>query len=183
MNDLRLASSKINHEAYLRYKLSQSRSPDYFVQKHVDTTTNEVIMCVQSQRHPDAPPRKFSMEVNSRCNCNERIAEQDMCVHEIVVKGGFLPQLFEERHFQRKHVSGSLNGWIAPPKEKVDEIIGLCPEVIEVTSNIPIIQASNELNDALVFNPFSKKESGVAIPLDYLPERRATTNPFTKKEV
>ena len=34
-----------------------------------------------------------------------------------------------------------------------------------------------------MFNPFSKKEDGVAIPLDYLPERRATTNPFTKKEV
>ena len=141
VNDLRLASSKLNHEAYLRYKSSQSRSPDYSVQKHVDATTNEVIMCVQSQRHPDAPPRKFSMEVNSRCNCKERMAEQDMCVHEIVVKGGFLPQLFEERHFQRAHVSGSLNGWIAPPKEKVDAIIGLSPEVIEVTSNIPIIQS------------------------------------------
>jgi len=126
MNDLKFAASKLNHETCLRYKLRQPRSPEpeYFIQKTVDTTTNEVIMCVQSQIHPDAPTQKFTIDVNSRCNCKDRIAEQDMCVHEIVAKAGFIPQLFEERHFQRKCVSGYLNGWISPPKQKVNKIIG-----------------------------------------------------------
>ena len=80
-----------------------------------------------------------------------------ICVHKMVAKGRFIPQLFEERHFQHKCVSGSCNGWTAPPKEQVDEIIEFCPEVMEVTSDTPPIQSSNELNAALVFNPFSQK--------------------------
>ena len=97
------------------------------------------------------------MDVNSRCNCSDRIAEQDMCVHEIVVKGGFLSQLFEERYFQRNCIRGSLKGWIAPPKEKVDEIIGFCPEVLEVSSHAPSINITTKLNAAGVLNPFSTR--------------------------
>ena len=32
-------------------------------------------------------------------------------------------------------------------------------------------------------NPFSQKSAEGAVPLDYLPDQRASTNPFTKKEV
>ena len=135
---------------------------------------------LSTQMHPQ---EKFTMDVNSRCNCKDRIAEQDMCVHEMVVKGGFVPQLFVERHFQRTCVSGSLNGWIPPPKEKIDEIIGFCPEVLEVTSHVHDIDSSNRLNTADVVNPFLQKNMEGAVPLDYLPDQRASTNPFTKKEV
>ena len=98
------------------------------------------------------------MDVNSRCNCKDIIAEQDMCVHEMVVKGGFVPQLFVERHFQRTCVSGSLNGWIPPPKEKLDEIIGFCPEVLEVTSHVHDIDSSKRLNTKGMVNQFSLKK-------------------------
>ena len=66
VTDLRLAASKLNREAYLRYKLYQLYSPEYFIQKIVDATTNEVVMCVQSERHPDTPPRKFTLDVTSK---------------------------------------------------------------------------------------------------------------------
>ena len=155
MSDLRLATSKLNHVAYLRYKLCQSRSPEYFIWKIVDATTNEVVICGQSLRHPDAPPRKFTLDVTSMYIFKDMIAEQDMCVHEVVAKCVFTPQLFVERHFQRKRVSGSRNGWIAPPKQNVDEIIGFCPEGLKVTSHTPAIESMNEMNAVVVFNPFS----------------------------
>jgi len=101
----------------------------------------------------------------------------------MVVKGGFFPQLFEERHFQRNCVRGSLNGWIAPPKEKVDDIIGFCPEILEVSSHAPSRDITTNLNAAGMLNPFSTKNEEGLVPLDYLPDQKNSTNPFTKKEV
>ena len=50
VTDLRLGASKMNHVAYLRYKSCQLRPLDYFIRKIVDATTNEVVMCMQSEK-------------------------------------------------------------------------------------------------------------------------------------
>ena len=102
-------------------------------------------------------------------------------MHEIVVKEGFLPQLFEERHYQRQFVSEYLTGWVAPPKEKVDNIIGFSPERIEeIPSSIPL-ESIGLARLAPIINSFSGKNLSDSIPMDYLPERGVSTNPFTKK--
>ena len=89
-----------------------------------------------------------------------------MCVHEIVVKQGFLPQLFEERHYQRQSGSGSLTGLVAPPKEKVDNIIGFSPESTEETPSNILLESIGPAGSAPIINPFSGKNSSDSIPMD-----------------
>ena len=53
-----------------------------------------------------------------------------MCVREILSKGGFVKELHLEMHFERQFVSGSINGWVAPPEKILNDIIGYTPEII-----------------------------------------------------
>jgi len=63
----------------------------------------------------------------------------------------------------------------------VDNIIGFSPERIEETpSNIPI-ESIGPAGSASIINSFSGKNLSDSIPIDYLPERGVSTNPFTKK--
>lgn len=60
-----------------------------------------------------------------------------MCVHEIKAKGGFCKELFQQRHFQRSCVSGSLHG-STPSEDRVDSILGYEVEkIVSAGSNIP----------------------------------------------
>ena len=184
VSDLKLAASKLNHVAYLSYKSEQARCHLYCLKPSIDPVTKETMLNVHSTRYPEAPPRSLKSNLFSRCPCEYRVAQQDMCVHEILAKGGFRAELFEERHFERKFVSGSINGWVAPPKDKLNQIIGYSPEHIEIerslTSTNQILQTNTSIE---MLNPFVEGNADDPLPLDYLPEQGVSTNPFTRKEV
>ena len=84
---------------------------------------------VKSRKYPDAPPRSFSC-IGQRCLCDERIAEERMCHHEIKLHGGFMRQLFEERHLRRTRVGKSLCGWDDVNPRKINDILR-CEETID----------------------------------------------------
>ena len=157
IKDLRKAAKKLNHVAYKRYKLSQSRISEYSVTRKVDLLTTNPIVTVQSTRHPDAPPRTFLDLPGHRCNCEERCSELDMCVHEILGKGGFNVSLFEERHLTRTEVQGSLAGWKMPPENTLDEIIGLSKEVMDQRTEITEMEVSNVENSIKLFQNLNQK--------------------------
>ena len=180
IKDLRKAAKKLNHVAYKRYKLSQSRISEYSVTRIVDLLTTNPIVTVQSTRHPDAPPRTFLDLPGHRCNCEERCSELDMCVHEILGKGGFNVSLFEERHLTRTEVQGSLVGWKMPPENTLDEIIGLSKEVMDQRTEITEMEVSNVENSIKLF---SKSKSEEKVPIGYLPEQGNNTKPFSKKQM
>jgi hypothetical protein len=89
-----------------------------------DDGNNSTILCynVKSIEHEEAPVRKLHYSASFRCNCRNRTAHQEMCVHEIKVFG-FKESFFEPRHMRRECVSGSLSGWIAPDATVIDEIL------------------------------------------------------------
>ena len=147
----------MNHVAYKRYKLSQSQISEYLVTRIVDLLITNPIVTVQSTRHPDAPPRTFLDLPGHRCNCEERCSELDMCVHEILGKGGFNVGLFEERHLTRTEVQGSLVGWKMPPENTLDEIIGLSKEVMDQRTEITEMEVSNGENSIKLFQNLNRK--------------------------
>ena len=56
---------------------------------------------VQSIDHPDAPPRVFA-SINDRCKCDNHLANEGSCDHEIVAKGGYDRRWFLAKHMRRK---------------------------------------------------------------------------------
>ena len=73
---------------------------------------------------PDAKPHIF-FNINQRCHyCIGRLNENDMCLHEILVKRGFDKSLFDPRYMLREQVEGSLHGWTPPNLEFIDSLIG-----------------------------------------------------------
>ncbi|KAL7524268.1 hypothetical protein ACHAXR_000497, partial [Thalassiosira sp. AJA248-18] len=110
--DLITAASSLNLTEYEKYKGYLRRAnEDYTMTCTIDESTGATLRKVSSTRSPDAPPRIFLSE-QDRCDCVERIKDLGMCLHEIKAKGGFRPELFQERHFHRPCVSGSLCGWV-----------------------------------------------------------------------
>ena len=85
---------------------------------------------IQSVANPDASPRIF-LSFDDRCNCEERIAEEDMCVHEILAKNGYHQCFYNEMHFWRDFVSGSVHGWVPPMDTLMNDLIGYTPETID----------------------------------------------------
>ncbi|EJK43834.1 hypothetical protein THAOC_37684 [Thalassiosira oceanica] len=108
---------------YERFKCNLLRTAEYATEYVKDSISDEVTCTiVRSTRHPDAPPRY--LRKGERCDCKDRIAEQDMCVHEICCDG-FDQDKFLPRHLRRDRVSGSLEGW-SPPESSaspLDEIL------------------------------------------------------------
>jgi hypothetical protein len=125
------AASFLGLNAYQRFisKLERGLS-DYSVTIVNDPVTSECIRTVvQSRRYPDATPRVFLNGCKDRCACNDRVAEQEMCVHEIMVFG-FQKQLYLPRHARRDSVQGSLEGW-EPHKSRIDSLIGFEGEELD----------------------------------------------------
>lgn len=107
-----------------------------------------------------------------------------MCLDKIVEKGGLREKLFEEHHFQRKSVGGSINGWVAPPKEKLNEIVGFSPENIEIEHSIHSRKEMLQIDMNIpMFNPCSEGSADDPLPLDYFPEQSVVTNPFIRNEL
>jgi hypothetical protein len=126
--DLLKAASVLNLPSYERYKGRRQRAfKNYRLNpSYVDPTTQQTCHAVFSTQYPDAPPRLFA-DISSRCRCQERLAEEDMCPHEILVNDGFNEDYFLPRHMAREFVSGSLEGWtesVAGEQSNIDNILG-----------------------------------------------------------
>ena len=103
------AVSVLGLDAYNRFTSRLERGiSDYVVNDTVDETTNCVIgKEVRSHRYPDAPSQKFKSGLQDQCSCKDRLAEEDMCVHEILMYG-FKKELYLQRHMRRDVINGSL---------------------------------------------------------------------------
>ena len=76
----------------------------------------------KSTQHEDALTWRLCATSSFRCSCRERVAHQEMCVHEIKAIG-FDKTFFEPRHMFRECVSGSLHGWIKQEPSAIDKIL------------------------------------------------------------
>ena len=183
--DLQVAAGHLNHETYLRYKSNSLRACLYDRQETLDESTGKRMLTIQFRDNPDAPPRVFHVE-NGRCNCKSRIAEQDMCVHEIVGRKGFQPEFFQLRHFSRKCVSGSLDGWEPPSRSVMDEVIGYTNETLD--RSIEVSARTSSVEDTLKEmtseeNPYITTTELTRTPVGHIPDRRTGINPYSKKDV
>ena len=93
---LKIAAATLDLTRYERYKSRLIRAfADYAIDDIHDQSSKEPVGKKDcSTRYPDAPPRLFFRNSTDRCNCKERIADDDMCPHKTI--------LFE---FDKKHVS------------------------------------------------------------------------------
>ena len=75
------------------------------------------------------------------------MAHLGQCLHEIL-KDGFDENKFQEMHFRRTHVTGSLTGWTQPTETAayVDKIIGYESEEIVMSSGHSPLLASSTTN-------------------------------------
>ena len=174
---LREAAAKLGLTEYERFKGAFQRGvADYELLHVLDPESDEVIgVKVCSTRNPDAPPRQFLFTSNDRCKCKERVAHLGQCLHEIL-KDGFDKNKFQEMHFRRTRVTGSLTGWTqaAETAAYVDKIIGYEPEEIVMSSGHSPILASSTTN----------LHKNLESPLPgYMPDTSSNIKPFKKNVV
>ena len=111
--DLIKAARDLSLPDYQQYK-KHAQLADKYVQITSSTDGGtDAVTTVKSIEHPDAPPRVFA-NADDRCICENCLANEGMCQHEILAKGGYDQKWFLPKHMRRKHVSGSLNGWMPP---------------------------------------------------------------------
>ena len=171
---------------YERFKSYLHRAyRDYAIEDICDPESGDIIGAkVCSVRFPDAPPRLFLFDSNSRCLCKERVAHEGMCPHEIRVHG-FDKNKFEERHSRRLRVTGSLTGWSPPSETKspVDGIIGFEPEELCTSFESSLaIQPSCPPCPPCPALP-SIKPPLFQPPPGFLPDKSSKVKPFGKKQV
>ena len=165
------AVCKLGLREYERYKSNLLRTADYATEDTKDPVSGEVTgTVVKSTRYPDAPPRL--LRKGERCRCSDRIAELDMCVHEICCDG-FDEELFLPRHLRRDRVSGSLEGW--SPPELSESPLNDMLDSDEVIFDPPPAAAKEEKIDACLGNP--------DMPEGYFPDRSTKVKPLPKTDV
>jgi len=182
------AAAVLNKISYERYKMFQIRGMrDLSLETIYDSASESTVPCVRSRQFSDAPPRLFPTP-SSRCNCVERIAEQDMCAHEIIFNKGFCANLFQPMHMSRKCVTGSLAGWTetASSSEIIDNIIGyddehLAPSSIIFNSSLGIEEDSGVLEGNPDDNLFTNRPG--TVPVGYIPQSGAKVKPFSVKQM
>ncbi|KAL7524866.1 hypothetical protein ACHAXR_000749, partial [Thalassiosira sp. AJA248-18] len=175
---------------YDRYKTFKKRADkDLVVEERVDALTQETHHIVRSWRHTDAPPRVFP-HFSSRCDCEERLAEQDMCPHEIKAKNGFHDCFFLERHMARECVSGSLTGWVEgqSPHGNLDRIIGYESENIHeslVLGGVADGATDGDEGMADEHGVGANMETAVTsvVPPGYMSEKGGKAKPLDRKTV
>ena len=171
--------------------MSQRRAQDdLYLKEYIDPETQLHCREVGSLRYPDAPPHRFC-NPSDRCNCVERVAEQDMCAHEIKAHKGFNPALFESRQMFRECVTGSLEGWVEDTSSTVDNILGY--ETEPISFSLLVAGGSSEVEDAVVgsaddpMNVETVMEgASVAVavpPPGYLPESAGRVKPLDTKGI
>ncbi len=135
--DLTNAASLLALPSYKRYNCSAERAlRDLVFHSDIDPTLQAPRYVIQSVRYPEAPPRVFQSK-EQRCACKGRVQELDQCAHEILLRGGFDPSYFLERHFSRDCVKGSLSGWTSANIDHVQGILGCEDEMIEDEKDSP----------------------------------------------
>ena len=149
VKDLRQVAARLSLVYYERYKRFPGRSAEYRMSVTVNPITLTQAVSVHSLHDPDAPPRVFLL-ADARCSCPDRLAELDMCVHEIIAKDGFHESLFLEMHFEREALRGSTHGWTPQNDNAIDELIGFQPEVMEVgTAGLDLLSVAGSGTDVL----------------------------------
>lgn len=189
--DLRKASDKLNESSYGRFKERRFRADkDLLRTEDTDPLTGESVVKVCSARYTDAPPRIFRSPTD-RCGCPERLAEEDMCAHEIKAKGGFDVTFFKQYHMARESVTGSLEGWAEPICNQIDGIIGYEEEIISPPATMNMsspLAESEEGTDTLLVGTVedgitNQFESVAAPQIDLFPEKSGKCNPLQSKTV
>jgi hypothetical protein len=133
-----------------RFKRFQSRTNEYAKVCVPVLGNNHGETRLKSISNPDVTPRIF-LAFADRCNCQERVAEEDMCVHEILAKNGYHEIFYNEMHFRRDFVSGSMHGWVPPMDTVINDCIGYIHERINDSDDDMAISVHDD--DGVVANP------------------------------
>ena len=125
-NDLLKAAKVLCKGEYERfYENKKKAEQDYILYQHDNGEIR-----IASTKHSDAPERIF-LSYSDDCDCEDRISHQGQCRHLMLLWGGFCVECFEPRHFRRKKVTGSLNGWEPTP---ITDVLGIGEEDFDDSS-------------------------------------------------
>jgi hypothetical protein len=140
---------------------------------------------VKSTEHQDAPTWKLCSSASFRCYCRNRVAHQEMCVHEIKVFG-FKRSFFEPRHMLRECVSGSLDGWTAPDITVIDEVLQYESEPIingeEILNNQDMDIDGNDGIRSLFDTDHEEATNHLEPPAGHLPTLTGRITPLSQGE-
>jgi hypothetical protein len=172
--DLIKAASLLALPSYERYKRSAERAVrDLVLHSNIDPTSQHPHYVIQSVRYPEAPPRVFQSK-EQRCACKDRVRELDQCAHEILLRGGFDPSYFIERHFSRDCVKGSLSGWTDNHFDDERGILGCDSETIEDDKEPPSAHQYEKTS-----NIDDQASTTITLPM----KTSVRVKPLTKKQV
>ncbi|KAL7527953.1 hypothetical protein ACHAWF_002375 [Thalassiosira exigua] len=174
VRDLLHAANELGFPSFARYKAARVKA-DTELSKELefDPTTSSNVVKIKSTTSPEALVREFRLQ-HDRCSCHGRLAEEDMCEHEILAHGGYWTDFFLPRHEHRSRVTGSLTGW-EEPTESTDTIMGYDRSLQPISVGSPDEKKDNHPEDC---GPSLHEEP----PIGYLPDHIPTVRPpLTKK--
>ncbi|KAL7544230.1 hypothetical protein ACHAWF_016691 [Thalassiosira exigua] len=170
--DLLQAASHLGYPEFQRYKANRTRSDE---RNHKTTDRNEetgqTVTVVSSVENASRVERRFSVDLQERCSCTRRKELQEMCEHEICAYDGFSTTLFEERHFRRDRVTGSLEGWTQDATPDINDVVGY------ECGLEPIGDVSNGTQS------LTQPMPTVTAPPGHLPDRRYFVGPPNTKKI
>lgn len=105
--DLKEACSKLSRLDYETYTKNRQRADNSLLLTEVNGTGT---LCVTSIEYPDSPACVFE-DINSECNCSDRVTDHIQCAHKIKVRGGFCANDFQLRHFS-PHKGYRISDWL-----------------------------------------------------------------------
>lgn len=135
------AARELNLPTYERFQSYYELKSNYYAELIADPASPHILSTAVRSKVGEEPPRVFLNE-SSRCGCGDRLANEDMCVHEIIAHGGYRREMFLPRHFARDCVTGSTTGCPhTSGTEGIDDILGYEEEVV------PDVFGTNEEGD------------------------------------
>ena len=121
------AAKVLNLVHYERFKKGTNLAGNYGRSTEMHPELGIEMTCVR-RLDVDDPKTWWFENWESRCDCADHKAHEDMCVHEIVAKDGFHECFFLPRHRARQRVEGLLLGWTPPSRQAMDEeLLGCSP--------------------------------------------------------
>ena len=187
--DLLRAVQELNLTSYERYREARGRSNNFRVDSAyvADHESPQDTCTAVINTLTEETPRLFPT-FESRCGCVERLANEDMCPHEIAAKGGYNKAFFKERHMSRKSVEGSLVGWVEDAVSSIDEMIGYELENLTPNGDVGIGIGSADgdvmMADATNLQTYAPLPPPPLPPPGYLPPKSVgKVQPLAKKYV
>lgn len=198
--DLMNAAQELCLSSYKRYAAARERSIHYRVDSEYvqDPELPQDVCTAVINTLSEARPRLFK-DFSSRCDCRERMANEEMCTHEIIAKGGFRKLFFSARHMARESVSGSTVGWVeadaTEQSNSIDAMLGYELENLQPTTSIVGIASADADGDMGMVNATTatammptimpaQQAVPVLPPPGYLrPKTVGTVKPLPKKHV